>query len=180
MHLKNALSFSVVLFLAALLLSPAAWGETREMRLESTAFSDGASIPNRYTCDAQDVSPPLRWSGLPEGTKSLALIVDDPDAPGGTWVHWVYYDIPADRTELPEGVPPRDHPNLGGTQGRNDFNKIGYGGPCPPGGTHRYFFKLYALDTQLGLPPGATKSEVLQNIEGHVMGQSALMGKYER
>jgi len=150
------------------------------MKLQSTAFKDGEMIPGKYTCDGANISPPLSWNALPAGTKSLVLICDDPDAPAGTWVHWVYYDIPPETTDLPENVAPLQHPQTGGTQGKNDFRKIGYGGPCPPGGTHRYYFKIYALDVMLVLPPGATKAEVLKAMEGHVVDKTALMGKYKR
>lgn len=150
------------------------------MELSSTAFPEEGMIPTKYTCDGADVSPPLKWGSIPEGTKSYALICDDPDAPVGTWVHWVYYDIPPETEGLPENVTPKEHPSSGGIQGTNDFRKIGYGGPCPPGGTHRYFFKLYALDTLLKLPPASTKSQVLEAMEGHILGQGELMGKYKR
>jgi len=150
------------------------------MKITSTAFNEGEMIPRKYTCDGQDVSPPLTWSGIPEGTKSLALISDDPDAPMGTWVHWVYYDIPADRTKLPEDVSPDKKPAPGGTQGMTDFGRIGYGGPCPPGGTHRYYFKLYALDAILGLEADATKGALLNAMEGHILGEAQLMVKYRR
>lgn len=150
------------------------------MELTSSAFNEGAMIPGKYTCDGADVSPPLKCGELPDGTKSLALICDDPDAPVGTWVHWVYYDIPAGTKGLPENVATDEHPAEGGTQGINDFRKIGYGGPCPPGGTHRYYFKLYALDTPLNLSPGATKKQLLKAIENHIISQAQLMGKYKR
>ncbi|NIM20609.1 MAG: YbhB/YbcL family Raf kinase inhibitor-like protein [Candidatus Latescibacteria bacterium] len=151
-----------------------------EIKLESAAFEHGGMIPSKYTCDGADVSPPLVWSGLPEGTKSVALICDDPDAPMGTWVHWVIYNIPPDTTSLDEGIPSKENIELGARQGKNDFRKIGYGGPCPPGGTHRYFFKLYALDTVLDLEPGATKRELLKSMEGHISAQGELMGRYKR
>ncbi len=154
--------------------------EGGNMELTSSAFNEGAMIPGKYTCDGADVSPPLNWGALPAGTKSLALICDDPDAPVGTWVHWVYYDIPAGTEGLPENVAPDERPTEGGTQGINDFRKIGYGGPCPPGGTHRYYFKLYALDTTLNLSSGATKKQLLKAMEKHIIGQTQLMGKYRR
>ena len=150
------------------------------MDLMSPAFSDGEMIPKKYTCDGADVSPPLEWSLVPSGTKSVALICDDPDAPMGPWVHWVYYDIPPETKRLPESIAPEKHTANGGKQGINDFRKIGYGGPCPPGGTHRYFFKLYALDALLNLSPGATKKELLKAMEGHILGEAELMGKYKR
>ena len=148
--------------------------------ISSTAFSNGSLIPPQYTCDGANISPPLQWSGLPPSTKALALIVDDPDAPAKTWVHWVLYDLPGSRSGLPENVRPQEKLPDGGKQGTNDFKKIGYGGPCPPSGTHRYFFKLYALDTETSLNPGATKDELLKAIEGHVVAQGELVGKYKR
>ena len=133
------------------------------MKLTSPAFGHNTMIPKKYTCEGQDISPPLEIQGVPEGTKTLALIVDDPDAPMGTWVHWVLYDLPAETHQLPEGVPKDEQLTSGARQGRNDFRRIGYGGPCPPPGpAHRYFFKLYALDTALGLASGADKSQLLQ------------------
>jgi Raf kinase inhibitor-like YbhB/YbcL family protein len=149
------------------------------MKLESPAFPDGGSIPRVHTCDGRDVSPSLSWTALPDGARTLALICDDPDAPGKTWVHWVLFDLPVSVGELPEGLPP-DREVLGGRQGTNDFRRIGYGGPCPPSGTHRYFFKLYALDEALGLPAGATKAQVERAMEGRVLAQASLMGKYSR
>ena len=149
--------------------------------LTSSAFASGGDIPVKHTCDGSDASPPLRWSDPPPNTKGFALIVDDPDAPVGTWVHWVLYRIPASARELPEGVGPQDTAPGTGTQGVNDFRKVGYGGPCPPRGpAHRYFFKLYALDAELTLPPRKTKADVLKAIEGHVVGQAELMGRYKR
>ena len=150
------------------------------MKLASSAFDNGDMIPPEYTCDGADVSPPLEWDSVPPGTKSLALICDDPDAPMGTWVHWVYYDIPIGTKSFSENIAPEKHPANGGKQGTNDFNKIGYGGPCPPGGTHRYYFKLYALDVMLDLTPGATKKQLLEAIENHVLDTAQLMGKYKR
>lgn len=135
----------------------------------------------QYTCDGADRSPPLRWSDPPDQTKSFALIADDPDAPGGTWVHWVLYAVPADLRELAEGLPARETVLGVGSQGLNDFRKVGYGGPCPPRGpAHRYFFRLYALDTEVTLPPRKTKADLLKAIERHVLGQSELMGRYKR
>lgn len=151
------------------------------LQLTSAAFTEGSPIPAHYTCDGRDVSPPLRWSGAPEGVRSFALIADDPDAPAGTWVHWVLYDLPAGASELPEGVPPAESVAGGGRQGRNDFGRLGYGGPCPPRGRpHRYFFKLYALDTELDLPPRATKQAVERAMRGHILAEGQLMGTYQR
>jgi len=150
--------------------------------LTSAAFKDGAPIPGKYTCDGGDVSPPLTWSGAPAGTRSVALIADDPDAPGGTWVHWVLYNLPVEVSELPENIAKVESLDLGGArQGRNDFRRPGYGGPCPPPGpAHRYFFKLYALDTRLELKAGAQKKDVEAAMEGHVLGSAQLMGTYAR
>jgi len=150
------------------------------MEITSSAFGSGEMIPAKYTCDGADFSPPLEWSGSPAGTKSLALVCDDPDAPMGTWVHWVIYDIPPSATMLAEGITREKDLPGGGTQGINDFRRIGYGGPCPPGGTHRYFFKLYALDTALGLKPGITKDQLLKAMRGHILVEAQLMGTYKR
>jgi Raf kinase inhibitor-like YbhB/YbcL family protein len=153
------------------------------LKLSSSAFSDGSPIPAKHTCDGPDVSPALGWSGAPAGTKSFALIMDDPDAPAGTWVHWVLWDLPASFASLPENVPRTETlQSLGGAlQGKNSWPKIGYYGPCPPPGKpHRYFFKLYALDVTLGLKAGATKADVEQAMQGHVLAQTQLMGTYAR
>jgi Raf kinase inhibitor-like YbhB/YbcL family protein len=151
------------------------------IRLTSAAFEDGKSIPVKYTCDAENLSPPLEWSNIPEGTRSFAIICDDPDAPRGTWVHWVLFDIPAEATGLEEGVRAiATLPNFG-THGVNDFGETGYGGPCPPpGGPHRYFFKIYALDAKLELKAAVTKKVVLRAMKNHVLGEGRLMGKYKR
>jgi len=152
-----------------------------QMQLTSTAFIEGAAIPAKHTCDAKNVSPPLKWSGVPAGTKSLALIVDDPDAPAGTWVHWVLYDLPATTSELGEDVAKSQYVAGGAKQGLNDFRHLGYGGPCPPPGkAHRYFFKLYALDAVLDLKPGLTKKDLESAMEKHVLGRAQLMGTYQR
>jgi Raf kinase inhibitor-like YbhB/YbcL family protein len=146
----------------------------------SSAFEEGAPIPQRYTCDGEEISPPLNWGSAPEGTRSIVLIADDPDAPRGTFVHWVLYDLPANARELPENTP-RDKilPN-GARQGVNDGGDFGYMGPCPPSGTHRYFFKVYALDTRVDLPPGKRKADLLKAMEGHILAQGQTMGKYGR
>jgi len=150
------------------------------MNLTSSAFQNSGMIPGKYTCDGVNVSPPLVWDAVPEGTKSLALICDDPDAPMGTWVHWVYYDIPPGTGGLPENVGPQEHTANSAKQGINDFRKIGYGGPCPPSGTHRYYFKIYALDAVLNLDPGATKEQLVKKMDNHILGQAQLVGKYKR
>ena len=148
--------------------------------ITSTAFAEGEAIPNRYSCDGPDVSPDLAWSGIPEGAASLALICDDPDAPMGTWVHWVLFNIPADADGLPAEIPADAALESGARHGTNDFRRLGYGGPCPPGGTHRYFFKLYALDTMLELDSGITKAKLLEAMEGHILAAGQLMGTYSR
>ncbi|MGE5256542.1 MAG: YbhB/YbcL family Raf kinase inhibitor-like protein [Hyphomicrobiales bacterium] len=148
--------------------------------ITSSAFAEGAMIPRKHTCDAEDRSPDLKWSGVPKETRSLALICDDPDAPVGTWVHWVLYNLPPDVTGLAAGIAPDATLKNGARHGKNDFGKLGYGGPCPPGGTHRYFFKLYALDTLLNLDSGSTKAQLLAAMKGHVLAEGQLMGKYKR
>ncbi|MGD2215096.1 MAG: YbhB/YbcL family Raf kinase inhibitor-like protein [Gemmatimonadales bacterium] len=151
------------------------------IEVTSPAFEDGGSIPVRHTCQGEDVSPAIEWANVPAEARSLALICDDPDAPRGTWVHWVVYDIPPGFTALSESIPPHEVTPEGAKQGLNDFNRLGYGGPCPPpGGPHRYFFKLYALDIEPGLPAGATKADLLRAIKGHVLDEGQLVGKYER
>ena len=151
------------------------------LQLTSNSFSPNDTIPKKFTCDGPDVSPHLAWNAPPAGTQSFALIADDPDAPVGTWVHWVLYDLPGTARELAEGVPKQEELASGGRQGKNDFGKIGYGGPCPPAGKpHRYFFKLHALDAKLNLKAGATKADVERAIKGHVVAQGELIGKYGR
>jgi Raf kinase inhibitor-like YbhB/YbcL family protein len=147
----------------------------------SSAFTEGGMIPRKYTGEGPDVSPALSWTGVPEGTRSLALICDDPDAPGKTWVHWVLFNLPADADGLPEDVPSERELASGARQGVNDFGNIGYGGPMPPPGpAHRYYFKLYALDVALDLDAGATKVALLKAMEGHILAEGQLMGKYQR
>jgi len=153
---------------------------TMELTVKSTAFNNGGVIPEIYTCDGKDISPPLSWSKGPADTRTYVLISDDPDAPMGTWVHWVIYNIPKDVTSLNENVPKTERLQNGALQGKNDFRRFGYGGPCPPGGTHRYYFKVYALDTVLKEGPGLTKKQLLKAMEGHILAQGELMGKYSR
>lgn len=151
------------------------------LTLSSPAFQSGGPIPKVHSCDGADRSPALSWSGVPEGARSLALTCDDPDAPAGTWVHWVLFDLPPDLTGLPEGVPTSATLAGGGRQGLNSWGKTGYGGPCPPPGKpHRYFFRLYALDAVLGLPPSATQAQVQAAMKGHVLAQAEWMGTYRR
>ena len=153
--------------------------DTPTFDVTSSAFQQGAAIPARYTCDGDNVSPPIAWTAVPEGTQSIAVISDDPDA-GGTWVHWVLYGIPPETTRLGEDVPARDTLDDGSSHGASDFRRRSYGGPCPPSGTHRYFFKVYALDTEVDLAPGATKATLLETMEGHVLASGELMGTYQR
>jgi hypothetical protein len=150
------------------------------IRLTSKSFADGDMIPIRFTCNGEDVSPPLEWSGVPPNARSLALVMDDPDAPMGTWVHWVLYNIPPGTSSLAEGIPTGET-TLVGTQGKNDSRRSGYSGPCPPRGmAHRYYFKLYALDSDLKLPPGLRKSDLEKAIQGHILAQGQLIGRYAR
>jgi Raf kinase inhibitor-like YbhB/YbcL family protein len=150
-------------------------GKTATIHVTSPAFENGGRIPATFTCDGADEAPALVWESVPAGAQSLALIMEDPDAPGGTWTHWVMYSVNPESSGFPEGATDRV------LQGENDFDRTGYGGPCPPsGGDHRYFFRLYALDSELDLGPGATKSELLAAMDGHVVGVGQLMGTYGR
>lgn len=148
------------------------------LQVTSNAFEAGGTIPARYTADGDDISPPLHWEGLPEGTESVAVIADDPDAPRGTWVHWLAWNLPPDTDTLEEHVPEDEELPRGGVQGTTDFGTVGYGGPAPPSGTHRYFFKVYALDEVLALPSAATKPELEKAMQGHILDKGELMGKY--
>ena len=151
------------------------------LQVSSTDFSSGGTIPKQFTCDGADISPALAWNEPPAGTQSFSLIADDPDAPAGTWVHWVMFDLPGNARSLPQNVEKKEQLENGARQGRNDFGKIGYGGPCPPRGTpHRYFFKLYALDSKLNLRAGATKQDVERAQQGHVLAQGEYLGRYAR
>jgi Raf kinase inhibitor-like YbhB/YbcL family protein len=151
-----------------------------DIEITSTAFNEGGMIPTKYTCDGPDISPPLAWSSVPENTVSIALICDDPDAPVGTWVHWVLFNLPPEIKELPENLPTKEILSNGAKQGRNGSRRIGYSGPCPPGGTHRYYFKIYALNTKLDLEPGVEKKELVEAMEGHILAEGQLMGRYQR
>lgn len=157
-------------------------GETAmAISITSSAFPTEGTIPKKFTCDGPDVSPALAWGGAPQTTQSFALIMDDPDAPVGTWVHWVLYDLPANTKELAENLLKQEQLPNGARQGRNDFRRIGYGGPCPPPGKpHRYFFKLYALDKKLDFEAGATKADVESAMKGHILAQGELLGRYGR
>jgi Raf kinase inhibitor-like YbhB/YbcL family protein len=149
------------------------------MILESEAFGSGDPIPPRYTCDGADVSPPLAWRDAPARAATFALIMDDPDAPAGTWVHWVLFNLPGSARELGEGASARVPP-AGAVEGANSWGRRGYGGPCPPSGTHRYLFRLYALDRALDLPPGATAADLRGAMRGRMLAECSLMGRYER
>ncbi len=152
------------------------------IQLTSPAFAEGQPIPAKYTCDGANVSPALAWRGVPGGACNLVLLCDDPDAPAGTWLHWLLYDLDASFSSLPEGVPAQETVSANGArQGRNDFKKIGYGGPCPPRGKpHRYFFRIYALDSELLLKPGLDRASVERAMQGHIIAQGQLMGTYQR
>jgi hypothetical protein len=151
------------------------------LTLTSPAFPNGAVIPTKYTCSGADLSPALAWSGVPSTARSLALIVDDPDAPSGTWTHWLLWNLPVTLAGLPERVPPRESFENGSRQGKNDFGNIGYGGPCPPPGKpHRYFFRLYAFDAVLALNPGANRQDLDRAMKGHIQARAEYMGTYGR
>ena len=151
------------------------------LALSTSAFASGGEIPQQYTCKGRDTSPALTWTAAPAHVASFALIMDDPDAPAGTWVHWVIWNLPANAHSLSEGVPTRPQLDDGSQQGRNSFRKIGYNGPCPPGGaTHRYYFRLYALDAKLQLEPGASRSDLEAAMSGHILGHAEYMGTFHK
>lgn len=155
--------------------------DMEKISISIDGFNEGDMIPDKFTCEGKDVSPPISWTGIPGGTKSIALITDDPDAPGGTFVHWVLYNLPANILKLPESIPQDKTLADGSMQGMTDFGRPGYGGPCPPPGKpHRYYFKVYALDRKLDLQPLASKSQVENAMKGHILAQGELMGKYQR
>jgi Raf kinase inhibitor-like YbhB/YbcL family protein len=155
---------------------------TMAFELTSAAFSQNQTIPAKYTCDGADISPPLAWKDPPQGTKSFALVCEDPDAPLGTWVHWILWDAPATAQGLPESLPKTPTLDDGARQGPNDFKRVGYGGPCPPPGhgPHRYIFKLHAIDSVLGVAPGSNKAALEKALTGHTLGRADLIGHYER
>jgi Raf kinase inhibitor-like YbhB/YbcL family protein len=156
-------------------------GAAMSFALESPEWKMGEEIPSLFTCDGKDVSPPLHWDAPPAGTESISLMLEDPDAPGGTFFHWLIYDLPANTRELMANVPQRGHLSNGAHQGRNSFGKIGYGGPCPPQGpAHRYYFHIFALDRKTGLADGASRSELEQAMKGHILAQAEYMGRYKR
>jgi len=175
--MRNIMIFLCIACMVSIPITPvmSANQGTVKLKLSSTAFKEHASIPKQYTCNGKDVNPPLMIDNIPKGTKSLALIVDDPDAPVGIWVHWVVWNIDPSIREIKENFLPQ-----GAIQGINDFGKNAYGGPCPPSGTHRYFFKVYALDTLLNLPPHARKADLEKAMKGHIIGQGELIGTYKK
>lgn len=154
--------------------------QNRPVTVTSPSFNNRGTIPRRHTCDGQNISPALNWSGIPRGTKSIALICEDPDAPGGTFIHWVLFNIPGNATGLPEGVPRSGTLANGASQGRTSFRRVGYGGPCPPRGRHRYYFNVYALDTRVRLHTKPDVKKLLRAMEGHVLAAGQLMGTYAR
>jgi Raf kinase inhibitor-like YbhB/YbcL family protein len=179
--------FLVIVLLLLASFSGCISNNTEEERIMETisvysdVFEEGGTLSKEYTCDGKNISPDIGWKGIPEGTKSIALIMDDPDAPGRTFVHWVIYNIPEESTGLPPGVSKNESLSDGSLQGKNDLGEIGYYGPCPPPGKpHRYFFKVYALDTKLDLKSGVNKSKLEDTISGHVLAKGELIGKYGR
>ena len=183
---KILLKIILITLISACTVSPVATEAvvTNQLTLTSDAFSHGQSIPAKYTCAGRDISPALAWGEPPAGTQSFSLIMEDLDAPGGVWVHWVLYNIPLDARNLVEDLPVtgKNVPEGQGSPftGKNSWGDIGYGGPCPPGGTHRYVFTLYALDEMVGLLPGANKGELLKGMQGHILAQSELMGTFSK
>jgi Raf kinase inhibitor-like YbhB/YbcL family protein len=178
-RLHTAVSSVLVLILSPL-LAAVPESAVSDFQLKSSAFSNGGAIPPKFTCDGPDVSPELSWNGPQGSTKAFALIMDDPDAPGGTWVHWVLYDLRPSVRELPEGVPKTKDLQIGARQGVNDFRRVGYGGPCPPrGASHRYSFRLYALDQPTQLPAGASKGDLERAMQGHILAQADLVGRFQ-
>jgi len=170
--MRTSVAGGAVAILLTAIASLAAGGAT--MKITSSAFHEGANIPSKFTCDGSDTSPPLQIAGVPSGAKSLVLIVDDPDAPGGLFTHWLVWNIPPQTGSIAEGSAPQ------GVQGANDFGKSGYRGPCPPPGTHRYSFRIFALDRELELGSGAKRSQVDAAMKGHVIAHGELVGRYAR
>jgi Raf kinase inhibitor-like YbhB/YbcL family protein len=170
--MRTSIAGGAVAILLTAIASFAAGGAT--MKITSSAFHEGANIPSKFTCDGSDTSPPLQIAGVPSGAKSLVLIVDDPDAPSGLFTHWLVWNIPPQTGSIAEGSAPK------GVQGANDFGKSGYGGPCPPPGTHRYSFKIFALDRELELRSGAKRSQVDAAMKGHIIAQGELVGRYAK
>jgi len=185
MSCKSASLIVVILLFSAMapaLLAASAEEGGKQIRVTSPAFKDGDMIPRKHTCDGEDLSPPLQFGGVPSGAKSLVLICDDPDAPVGTWTHWVLFNLPPDTKMVAEKIAAAAKLPNGAVHGHNSWGgrKIGYGGPCPPSGTHRYYFKVYALDVKLDLPSGTTKKHLTKAMKGHIIGEGGLMGTYKR
>ncbi len=179
MNLKLALLSLMILLFAGCITKEEE--NMEKISVLAEGFNEGDIIPDEFTCNGKDISPSISLKGIPEGTKSIALIMDDPDAPGGTFVHWIIYDIPSRTQNLPKGMPPDKTLADGSMQGMTDFGQPGYGGPCPPPGKpHRYFFKVYALDMKINLPAGASKNQVESAMKGHILADGVLMGKYQR
>lgn len=170
----------ILLFTNTLFLQIHHRGKKMGIKITSSAFTDSGMIPSKYTCDGINVSPPLAWQTEANGIKSFVLICDDPDAPAGDWVHWIIYDLPAASREIKEDCNANRNLPDGALMGVNDFHKISYGGPCPPSGTHKYHFKIYALDKILHLNAGATKRTILEAMRGHIVDQGLMVGKYKR
>jgi Raf kinase inhibitor-like YbhB/YbcL family protein len=170
--MRKAIVAAVLAIFLAAIASFAAGGA--KMKITSSAFQEGGNIPSKFSCDGADTSPPLQIADVPSGAKSLVLIVDDPDAPSGLFTHWTAWNISPQTSTIAEGSPPK------GVQGTNDFGKSGYGGPCPPSGTHRYYFKIFALDRELDLPSGAKRGQLDAAMKGHVIAQGELIGRYSR
>ena len=179
---KQKRSFILITILSVVFFQPVlfSYAGDKTIEIKSSAFENNDTIPKLFTCDGRDISPPIMWDSIPENTQSLALICDDPDAPMGTWVHWVIYNIRPIPKELPAKILSEEKTPFEARQGINDFGKIGYGGPCPPTGTHRYFFKLYALDTKLNLEGKITKEKLLAAMKNHILAQAELIGRYQR
>jgi len=178
LHKRRCLLITLLLVSCLSMVLTAKNSISAQMSLKCDAFSNGDMIPVRYTCNGINISPPMKWNNLPKGTKSLTIICYDPDAPAGTWTHWVYYNIPPQKSRLPEHIQRTGYLRDGSIQGKNDFGKIGYCGPCPPYGIHRYYFKLFALDTVLNLPEGISRAGLLKAMRGHIIQEAELMARY--
>jgi hypothetical protein len=180
MRNHGAIAFIVILAMGTFSGRMSGEGGMEKIEVRSSAFGEGSRIPSDFTCDGADISPPIEWSGVPARAQSLTIIVEDPDAPSGNWTHWLVYDLPPDLTHLQAGISAGEELPGGALQGHTDFGRTGYGGPCPPSGEHRYFFKVYALDAMLRLKSGASKQELLRTMKGHILAEGVLMGRYDR
>ncbi len=184
MHFKKPCVFCVMILILLMFVSCSRSGEGAKkgpvIEVKSPAFGHAKSMSDKYTCDDVDISPPLEWKNAPAGTKSFAIICETPDNPTGNWVQWVIYDIPADITNLPQSVARTGQLDFGARQGKNDFDQVGYSGPCLPAGEHRFFFRVYALDGPTNLKAGAKKDELVEAMKGHILAEGALMGVYGR